>query len=161
MRRLAFLVACGLAMSGCATKVDTRADKAAVEAGLQRYSQLLLAMDSSGIADLFAPEGEVVNPSQPPVHGRAAIRTFIASFSDFHVLSNTDISTSTLIDGNTAEQLGTYEQSVRSPQGHLFKVSGRLEIKWVKDAASGEWQIMQLETFPTPPAPTPTPKPNP
>ena len=44
------LAAGGAALCGCATKVDRRADKAAVEAGLQRYSQLLLAMDSSGIA---------------------------------------------------------------------------------------------------------------
>jgi ketosteroid isomerase-like protein len=87
------------------------------------------------------------------VKGRADIQKFIASFSDFHVISNLDVATSTLIDGNTAEQLGTYEQSVRSPQGHLFKVSGRLEIEWVKDT-SGDWQIMQLATFPSP-APTP------
>jgi uncharacterized protein (TIGR02246 family) len=149
MRTLALLVACGLALSGCATKVDTRADKAAVDAGLQRYSQLLLAMDSSGIAAMFAPEGEVVNPSQPPVRGREAIRAFIASFSDFHVLSNVDASTSILIDGNTAEQIGTYRQSVRSPQGHAFEVSGRLEIEWIKDA-SGQWMIQQLATFPAP-----------
>jgi len=149
MRRLALLVAFGFALSGCATKVDTRADKAAVDAGLQRYSQLLLAMDSSGIAAMFAPEGEVVNPSQPPVHGREAIRAFIASFSDFHVLANVDASSSILIDGSTAEQIGTYRQSVRSPQGHVFDVSGRLEIEWIKDA-SGQWLIQQLATFPTP-----------
>jgi ketosteroid isomerase-like protein len=160
MKRTATILACLLVLSGCATKVDTRVDKAKVEAALQQYSQLLLSMDSAGIAAMFAPDGEVTNPRQPPVKGRAEIQKFIASFSDFHVLSNTDISTSTLIDGNTAEQLGTYEQSVRSPQGHLFKVSGRLEIEWVKDE-SGNWQIMQLETFPTPPVSTSTPKPNP
>jgi ketosteroid isomerase-like protein len=147
MKRNAAILACLIVLSGCATKVDTRVDKAKVEAGLQQYSRLLLSMDSAGIAAMFAPDGEVTNPSQPPVKGRAEIQKFIASFSDFHVLSNTDIATSTLIDGNTAEQLGTYEQSVRSPQGHLFKVSGRLEIEWVKDEA-GDWQIMQLETFP-------------
>jgi uncharacterized protein (TIGR02246 family) len=143
----AALLVCVMALGGCATKVDTRVDKAKVEAGLQQYSRLLLAMDSAAIAQMFTPDGEVTNPSQPPVKGRAEIQKFIASFSDFHVLSNTDVSTSTLIDGNTAEQLGTYEQSVHSPQGHLFKVSGRLEIEWVKDA-SGEWKIMQLATFP-------------
>lgn len=149
MRRPAVLVACALALSGCATKVDTRADRAAVDAGLQRYSQLITAMDSAGIAAMFAPDGEVTNPSTPPVHGREAIKAYIASFSDFHVLSNADVSTSILIDGNTAEQIGTYQQSVRSPQGHLFDVSGRLEIEWVKDA-SGQWLIQQLATFPNP-----------
>ncbi|HEY5227567.1 MAG TPA: nuclear transport factor 2 family protein [Opitutaceae bacterium] len=147
MKRAAPFLLLALVLSACSTKVDTRADKAAVEAGLYRYSQLLLSMDSAGIAAMFAPDGEVVNPSQPAVHGRDAIRKFIASFSDFHVISNTDTPTSTLIDGSTAEQIGVYEQSVKSPQGHLFKVSGRLEIEWVK-APSGEWQIMQLATFP-------------
>ena len=148
MKRAAPFLILAMVLSACSTKPDTRADKAAVDAGLYRYSQLLLAMDSAGIAAMFAPEGEVVNPSQPAVHGRDAIQKFIASFSDFHVISNTDTPTSTLIDGNTAEQIGVYEQSVRSPQGHLFKVSGRLEIEWVK-TPSGEWQIMQLATFPT------------
>jgi ketosteroid isomerase-like protein len=156
-RQRAATLLCLLALlPGCATKVDTRIDKAKVEAGLQQYSRLLVSMDSAGIAAMFTPEGEITNPRQTTVHGRAAIQKFIASFSDFHVLANTDVATSTLIDGNTAEQLGTYEQSVRSPQGHLFTVSGRLEIEWIKNA-EGDWQIMQLATFPTPP-PTPTPK---
>jgi hypothetical protein len=106
MKRNAAILACVIGLSGCATKVDTRVDKAKVEAGLQQYSRLLLSMDSTGIAAMFAPDGEVTNPSQPPVKGRAEIQKFIASFADFHVLSNTDIATSTLIDGNTAEQLG-------------------------------------------------------
>jgi ketosteroid isomerase-like protein len=147
MKRAAPYLILALVLSACSTKPDTRADKTAVEAGLYRYSQLLLSMDSTGIAGMFAPDGEVVNPSQPAVHGRDAIQKFIASFSDFHVLTNSDTPTSTLIDGNTAEQIGVYEQSVRSPQGHLFKVSGRLEIEWVK-SPSGVWQIMQLATFP-------------
>jgi ketosteroid isomerase-like protein len=148
MKRLACILACCSALVGCATKVDTRADKAAVEAGLQRYSRLLIAMDSTAIAAMFTADGEVVNPSQPPVHGREAIRKFIDGFSDFHVLSNSDVPSSTLIDGSTAEQLGNYHQSVRSPQGHLFEVSGRLEIEWVKDP-SGQWLIQQLATFPS------------
>jgi uncharacterized protein (TIGR02246 family) len=145
----AVILACALALGGCEHRPDTRADKAAVDAGLQRYAQLLASMDASGIAALFSPDGEVVNPSQPPIRGRPAIQKFIESFADFHVLSNSDTVTSTLIDGNTAEQIGVYHQSVRSPQGHLFDVSGRLEIEWVKDA-SGSWLIQQLATFPTP-----------
>lgn len=149
MKRTIALLACAAALAGCATKPDTRADRAAVEAGLQRYSEYLLTMNSAGIASMFAPDGEVVNPSQPAVRGREAIRNFIDGFSDFHVLSNADVATSTLIDGSTAEQIGTYRQSVRSPQGHLFDVAGRLEIEWVKEP-SGQWLIQQLATFPNP-----------
>jgi uncharacterized protein (TIGR02246 family) len=147
MRRLTTFLVLGLALGGCEHHGDTRIDKAKVEAALQRYSQLVSNMDYAGVAALFAPDGELANPSQPPVHGRDAIRKFMEGFSDFHVLSNADTAASTLIDGNTAEQLGTYHQSVRSPQGHLFEVSGRIEVEWEKDP-SGDWYILQLETFP-------------
>ena len=136
-----------LAVSGCAGKKDTKVDRARVEARLLQYSELLLRMDAAGLAAMYADDGELVNPSQPPVHGRAAIQKFIEGYSDYKVLSNSDVATSTLIDGDTAEQLGTYHQKVRSPEGRLFDLSGRLEIGWVKDP-SGEWYIAQLATFP-------------
>lgn len=147
MRRIPIFLVFGLALGGCEHHLDTRIDKAKVEAGLQQYAQLVQNMDYAGVAAMFAPDGELANPTRPSVHGREAIRTFMEGFSDFHVLSNTDTAASTLIDGNTAEQLGTYHQSVRSPQGHLFEVSGRIEVEWEKDA-SGNWYILQLETFP-------------
>jgi uncharacterized protein (TIGR02246 family) len=151
MRRAAPLFSCALLLGGCAAKVDTKIDRARVDDGLQYYSQRLLAGDSTAIAAIFTPDGEIVNPSQPPVHGRAAIKAFLDSFSDFHVLANTDVATSTLIDGTTAEQIGTYHQTVRSPQGHAFDVSGRLEIEWEKET-DGRWLIQQLASFPTPKA---------
>ncbi len=145
--RCAAWAACAVLLCGCVAKKDTRADRARVEARLQQYSAMLLRMDTAGMASVFAPDGEMVNPRQPPVHGRAAIGKFLEGFSDYKVLSNADEATSTLIDGDTAEQIGTYRQSVRSPGGKVFEASGRLEIGWVKDA-SGEWYILQLATFP-------------
>jgi uncharacterized protein (TIGR02246 family) len=124
-----------------------REDKAQVEARLQHYSVLLKATDSAGIAAMFAPDGEMVNPKQPPVRGRAAIEKFLSGFSGYHVLSNVDEPSSTLIDGDTAEQLGTYRQQVRTPDGQLFDASGRFEIEWVR-GASGEWLLAQVATFP-------------
>lgn len=125
-----------------------RADKAEVEARLQRYSARTLAMDSAGIAAMFAPDGEMVNPKRPPVRGRAAIEGFLSGFSDFHVVSNAEEVSSTVVDGDTAEQLGTYRQSVRSPDGQVFEATGRFEISWVRNA-SGEWLLSQVATFPS------------
>jgi ketosteroid isomerase-like protein len=145
-KRAAMTVAV-LLLGACATKKDTRADHDRVEARLQQYSHLVLAMDTAGMAAMFAPEGEMVNPRQPAVKGREAIRKFLDGYSDYKVLSNADLSGSVLIDGDTAEQLGTYRQEVRSPQGKVFEASGRLEVAWIKDS-TGEWLIQQLETFP-------------
>jgi ketosteroid isomerase-like protein len=108
----------------------------------------MLAMDSAGIAAMFAPDGEMVNPKRPPVRGRAAIERFLSGFSDFHVVSNVDEATSTVVDVDTAEQLGTYRQRVRSPDGQVFETKGRFEIGWVRDA-SGDWLLSQVATFPS------------
>lgn len=136
-------------LAGCATQPDTRKQKQEVAARLRHYSDLMLAMDSRALADMFAPEGEIVNPRRPPVRGRAAIREFLASYSDFKVLSNEDTQESIVVEGATAEQLGTYRQKVRTPEGTLLEVSGRFEFAWVQDG-SGNWLIQQAATFPDP-----------
>jgi uncharacterized protein (TIGR02246 family) len=147
MIRRAAIIAAVLLLGACATKRDTRLDHDRVEARLQQYSHLLLAMDTAGMAAMFAPQGEMVNPRQPAVKGREAIRKFLDGYADYKVLSNADLSASVVIDGDTAEQLGTYRQEVLSPQGRKFEASGRLEVAWTRDSA-GEWYIQQLETFP-------------
>ncbi len=147
-KRFAWL-ACALALSGC---VNPKAERIKFDAGvvqrrLQRYAQLTLAMDSAGMAAMFAPDGELVNPRVPPLRGRGAIAKFLATYSDYKVLAVEDVATSTLIDGDTAEQVGTYHQKVRSPDGQVFEATGRLEINWVRPAP-GVWLILQLATFP-------------
>lgn len=150
MKKAAACLACVILLAGCENPKVKKAeiDRGAVEARLHRYEGLMLAMDFPGIAAMFAPEGEMVNPKQPPVRGRATIARFLAGFSDYKVLANADTATSTLIDGDTAEQIGTYQQKVRSPEGKVFEAAGRLEIEWVR-GATGEWLIFQLATFPS------------
>jgi ketosteroid isomerase-like protein len=149
MKTATVWLACVILLAGCVNPRVKKAeiDKAAVEARLHQYEGLMLAMDFPRVAAMFAPDGEMVNPKQPPVHGRATIARFLSGYSDYKVLSNADTATSTLIDGDTAEQIGTYQQKVRSPEGKVFDASGRLEIEWVR-AAKGEWLIFQLATFP-------------
>jgi ketosteroid isomerase-like protein len=144
------MLACTLVLVGCVNQKAEKMkfDKAVVENRLQRYSQLTLAMDTAGMAAMFAPDGELVNPKRPPVHGRDAIAKFLAGYSDYKFLVNEDTATSTLIDGDTSEQLGTYHQKVRAPDGQLFETTGRLEIEWVH-TGPGVWLINQLATFPS------------
>jgi ketosteroid isomerase-like protein len=148
MKRLAWL-ACALALSGCVNPKAEKIkfDRAVVEQRLRRYAQLTLAMDTAGMAAMFAPAGELVNPKVPPLRGRDAIAKFLASYSDYKVLEVEDVATSTLIDGDTSEQVGTYRQKVRAPDGQIFEASGRLEINWVH-TGPGVWLILQLATFP-------------
>jgi ketosteroid isomerase-like protein len=147
-KALVFLIF-GLMAAGCESPKARQIEalKADVRARLHRYEELMLAMDIPGLTAMFAPEGEMVNPKRPPVHGRDAISRFLNEYADFKVLANVDTPTSTLIDGDTAEQIGTYRQKVRSPEGKEFETSGRLEIEWAR-SPSGEWLIVQMATFP-------------
>jgi ketosteroid isomerase-like protein len=149
MKKFAVLLACGAALTGCVNKKEEKMkfDQSVVQNRLQRYSALVLAMDSAGLARMYMPDGELVNPRRPAVKGREAIQKFLEDYSDYKVLSNEDVATSTMIDGDTAEQVGTYHQKVRAPNGKVFETSGRLEIEW-QHTGPGEWLIVQLETFP-------------
>jgi uncharacterized protein (TIGR02246 family) len=147
MRRAATAIATAALLAACAHPNEAKIERPRVEARLQGYAELLRAADPAAVAAMFAPEGEMVNPRQPPVHGRAAIEKFLTGFADYRVLANTDTADSTLIDGDTAEQIGTYRQQVQAPDGQRFDTSGRLEVNWVRDGA-GQWLILQLETFP-------------
>jgi len=147
---IAGVLACALLFAACENPkvAKLKADKAELEARLRHYSALTLASDSAGIAAMFAPNGEMVNPKRPPVRGRAAIEAYLAGFAGFHVISNLDELEGTAIEGDSAEQVGTYRQSVRTPDGQVFETKGRFEIAWVRDA-SGGWLLSQAATFPS------------
>ena len=152
----AALVVC----AGCASAPDSRGaggsaaagaaagrEKEDVEAALRRYGDLVLAMDHAGIAALFEPEGEIVNQGRPPIHGRAAIETFLSGFAGYRVLENDIGADTTTIRGDTAEQVGTYRQRVRAPDGREISVTGGFDALWAR-APSGAWLIRRMGTTP-------------
>lgn len=124
-------------------------DQALVEAALRRYSDLVLAMDHASVAALFAPEGEIVNPGQPSVHGPVAIQALFAGFEGYKVLANSTLPSSTLVSGDRAVQQGSYRQRVRKPDGEIVEVSGLFQAEWIR-TGSGPWLILRMGTTPAP-----------
>jgi len=102
-------------------------------------------MDHSALAALFAPDAEVVHTGQAPVRGRAAIHSLFLSFVDYQVLENSTVPSSTVVRGNSGEQVGSYHQRVRTPQGKVVEVSGGFKAEWVR-VQSGNWLIQRMET---------------
>jgi len=127
-----------------------RTDRSMVDAKLQEYSELVVAMDHTAIASLFLPEGELVNEGAKPVHGPDAIDKYLRRFSDYHVLSNRIAATRTTVHGDTARQFGTWTQRVRTPKGETLDVAGRFEATWLR-ARPREWKILRLGTRPASP----------
>lgn len=126
---------------------EVRTARAQVDARLRQYNDRVLAMDHAAIAALFAPEGEIANPGAPAVHGRAAIDSFLVGFASYHVLENRTLPTATLVHGDSAVQVGTYRQRVRTPQGDTLAVAGAFRAVW-RRSASGEWLILRMGTTP-------------
>ena len=123
--------------------------EARLEAAIGRYSALVLDMNHSAIAALFAPDGEIVNPGQAPVRGRASIESFLASFAAYQVLENATVPSNTVVHRDSAVQLGTYHQRVRTPTGQVVEVSGQFKAEWVRNR-SGDWLIQRMGTTPSP-----------
>jgi ketosteroid isomerase-like protein len=148
MKRIV-LALCALAAFGCESPKAKRLelDQTAVQARLQRYSELMLGMNTRGLSQMFAPDGVLANPKRPPVRGPETIRKFLDEYKDYKVLSNVITAATTVVDGDTAEQTGTYSQKVRTPDGQVFEAKGRIEVDWIR-SGSGQWLITELETFP-------------
>lgn len=116
-------------------------------AQLAKYEDGVRRMDFDDVADLFVANGKVVNPGRPEVEGRELIRVFLKSFSGYKVIENTDHADSTVVEGKSAQQTGTYAQTVTIPEGDTVHVKGRFEAWWVLDY-DGEWRLARMETTP-------------
>jgi hypothetical protein len=113
---------------------------------LNKFAQLSRDMDAAGIAAMYAREGEIVNPGQDAIKGRAAIEAFLRRFAEYKVLEYELTPTSTTSDKNNVTQKGTLHQRVRTPQGRIVEVSGTFTAEWVLEDFI--WHIKRMTTAP-------------
>jgi uncharacterized protein (TIGR02246 family) len=138
-----------LLLGGCTAPRTPVGPENDVLARLSLYEDGIRRMDFNQVADLFAPEGEVVNPGGAPVRGRETIRRFLRSFAGYKVVENTVRAESTRIDGSSAHQVGTYTQAVVVPGGTTVHVRGRFAADWQREGA-GPWLLVRMATTPGP-----------
>lgn len=117
-----------------------------VRAALARYADLSRRMDHAAIAAMFAPDGEIVNPGQPPVHGPAAIDAFLLRFEAYKVVSDVLKADATIVNGDRATQSGVFRQLVRGPDGSMITASGTFAVDWIH--IDGAWRVLRMATTP-------------
>ena len=117
--------------------------KADIESGMQRYDHLIQRLDADSIALLYAPDGDLGTIA----HGRDSIRRFLASFKNVRVLSNTSVSDSIEIKGDTAFQNGTYHQVAIIDAKDTADLKGTFHARWIWVNKEG-WRIKKMETAP-------------
>jgi uncharacterized protein (TIGR02246 family) len=118
-----------------------------VRAALAHYAALARHMDHAGVAAMFAADGEIVNPGQPPIHGPAAIEAFLRGFDAYHVIAYELTPERTVVDGDRATQSGRFRQVVKTPDGSTVRPSGTFTIDWIRPAP-GVWRIQRAATTP-------------
>lgn len=116
-----------------------------VEAALDRYEDLMQAMDHAGLAAMYAVDGELANAGEHPVKGPKAIEAYLDRFAMFRVLDNRLEAMSTEVHGSAAEQRGTYRQHVRTGTGEVMTVAGTFIAEWTREPDGG-WKLHRMTT---------------
>jgi uncharacterized protein (TIGR02246 family) len=143
MRKLIVIVAC---LTACAQTTSVSDAQNQLRQATEHYAQLVKAMDSNAIANLYTADGESIIVGQPPIHGRDAIRKQLESFSGFSVQSEVLTADTITVDGPRAHVTGTYRQRVRVPAGEVMEVHGAYAADWLREG--NDWHIQKLLTTP-------------
>jgi len=148
---VAMVVALSVAACGGRTHRAPGAEGApAVEAAMRRYAMLLRGAPPDSVAAAYAEAGELVLPGVGTLHGRAAIRDFLAPLAAAVEVTAVDVATDSLtVHGAGAEQWGTYRQ-VAGERGKAPGVyRGHYAARWQRDA-DGRWRLSRLVMQPLP-----------
>jgi hypothetical protein len=100
-------------------------------------------LDADSIALLYAPDGDLGNIA----HGRDSIRSFLLTFKNLKVLSQTSNTEFLKVSGDTSLQKGKYHQTVVVAAKDTVNVRGEYTATWVWISKSG-WHIKRMETKP-------------
>ena len=119
-------------------------DIAAIETTQLQFAAAFLRRDFDALAALYSDDAVVMPPNEPAVHGRTAVKAWMAAFP---VVTDFTLSTSR-IEGRAdlAYVRGTYTMTLR-PEGAQTPVMVRgkyLEIR--RRQSNGEW-LLEADMF--------------
>lgn len=152
---LAGALACTLALpaylAAAASAPPPGADaRREVEAAMQQYTVLLRTGPAEATAGLFTADGELLEPGLAAIHGREAIRAFLAPvFAAVNVESASTESEAVEVYGDAAYQWGTYRQRVAEKGKAANDYHGRYVASWKREA-DGRWRLAKMLVQPFP-----------
>jgi uncharacterized protein (TIGR02246 family) len=121
-----------------------------VEAAMQRYTTLLRTGPVDAQVALFVQDGELLEPGMAPLHGREAIKAFLAPImAAVDVESATTTSDAIEVFGDAAYQWGTYSQRAGEKGKPAADYFGRYVASWHREA-DGQWRIARFLVQPFP-----------
>jgi len=145
-----------LLLAACTCHVATPAASDAarrdVESAMQLYTTLLRTGPVDAQVALFTQDGELLEPGMAPLHGRDAIKAFLAPIvAKYEVQSAASTSDAVEVFGDAAYQWGTYTQQAGERGKPGAEYTGRYVASWRREA-DGHWRIARFLVQPFPPA---------
>lgn len=127
-----------------AEKPASAAERHAVEQAMRDYAKTLRVGTPDEVAACFAADGELLLPGLDPLHGREAIRAFLAPLAAATEVESVDIE-SQLVDvhGRSASQWGKYHQVAGEKGKAKQQFRGRFAALWHREA-NGHWRLVRL-----------------
>ena len=114
-----------------------------LSASLAQYSSFVRRQLGDSIAALYAPDGELVAPGGP-VRGPAAIRAFLAGFTNVHVDSSTMWADSVAITDTGIIQWGGFYQRATVADRPPVVATGHFVALW-REQPDGRWLLRRMQ----------------
>lgn len=117
-------------------------------AAAEHYGALLQGGDPAAIAAAYAPDGDLVLPDQPVLHGRAAITAFLTPQMTGTKVLSADMHVESVEIGETmvAHASGRYHQSAAAAGAEPQDYTGHFTGDWTKSGS--DWLIARLTMQP-------------
>ncbi len=123
---------------------------AAVEAAMRGYAAALKSGPPEAVAAWFTADGELLLPGMAPVHGREAIRAFLAPMASAVEVESVEVATDAVeVHGGSADLWGTYHQLAGEKGKPKEMHAGRFAALWHREPG-GPWRLARLMMQPVP-----------
>lgn len=127
-----------LVIAGC--RVTSTPD---LNATLARYNSFVRRDLGDSIAAFYAPDGELVT-ERGPIRGPAAIRSFLATFTNVQVDSSAMWADSVEVTDSGVVQWGGYYQRAIAPDRPAVTATGRFIALW-RQGRDGRWLLRRMQ----------------
>ena len=147
MRRL-LMIAAMVFVAAIPAKADDAAFKKDVEAIAASYMAAFNKQDAAGIAALYTPDGQLINPVGVHKNVQVALEGMFKSGLD-KLEATAD--QAKLLDPKIGIAQGTFHQTGKAPDGKPLDFQGKWVATYTNDG--GKWKIVVLTAVMNPPKP--------
>jgi uncharacterized protein (TIGR02246 family) len=127
-----------------AEKPASAAERHAVEQAMRDYAKTLRVGTPDEVAACYTADGELLLPGLDPLHGREAIRAFLAPLAAATEVESVDIESQLVeVHGKSANQWGKYRQVAGEKGKTKQQFRGRFASLWHRES-DGRWRLVRL-----------------